>query len=108
MYVLALPIFVSLTASASGGYTLVLTMAATAPSFVQVFFDTGQGFSEGQSATAPVYASPEPLDTVSRSRTDSIGTFGLIQGQDQDVMTFAGPSFWHRTAPRASSFRPRP
>ena len=61
-YVLALPIFVSLTASASGGYTLALTMAAAAPGFVQVFFDTGKGFSEAQSATTPVYASPEPLE----------------------------------------------
>ncbi len=66
-YVLALPIFVSLTASASGGYTLALTMAAAAPGFVQVFFDTGKGFSEAQSATTPVYASPEPLEYPSRA-----------------------------------------
>ena len=59
-FILALPFFVSLTASASGGHTLVLTMASTVPGFLQVFFDTGQGFSEGQSVYAPTYASQEP------------------------------------------------
>ena len=38
--------------------------------------------------------------TVFPFRTDSTGTFELIRGQFPGGMTFAGPSFWHRTGPR--------
>ena len=61
-YVLSLPILVTLASGVSGGHTLVLTMASDVPGFLQVFFDTGQGFSEGQSVFTPVYASAEPRD----------------------------------------------
>jgi hypothetical protein len=37
-------------------------MASDVPGLLQVFFDTGQGFSEGQSVFTPVYASQEPRD----------------------------------------------
>ena len=59
-FVLSLPIFVTVTANASGGHALVLTMASTVPGTLQIFFDTGQGFSEPQSVVAPTSVSDVP------------------------------------------------
>ena len=59
-YVLALPVLVGVTASRSGGHTINVTMASTVAGYLQVFFDTGQGFSESQSVVIPVFASEEP------------------------------------------------
>ena len=61
-YVLALPFLVGVTESRSGGHTLDVTMASSVAGVLQVFFDTGQGFSETQSVVIPVFASEEPRE----------------------------------------------
>ena len=63
-YVLSLPLFVSLTPSAlpAERYTLQITMSSSVPGLVQVFFDTGSGFSGAQSSAEPVVASIEPQE----------------------------------------------
>ena len=61
-YVLALPVLVGFTESGSGGHTIDVTMASTVPGYLQVFFDTGQGFSQSQSVVVPVFASEDPRE----------------------------------------------
>jgi SAM-dependent methyltransferase len=61
-YVLALPIMAGMVASRSGGTTLVVTMSTTVPSVIQVFYNTGAGFTPAQSAILPTFASAEPLE----------------------------------------------
>ena len=60
-YVLSLPLFVSLTPSAVPveRYTLQITMSSSVPGLVQVFFDTGAGFSGAQSSAESAVASTE-------------------------------------------------
>ena len=54
-YVVALPLIVGLLAGAvsdSGTYTIAVTMESSVPGHVQVFFDSGVGFSEVASSNA--------------------------------------------------------
>jgi hypothetical protein len=56
-YLIALPAVVPLIATSVGGtqrYALVVEMSATAPGPLQVFYDTGGGFNETQSAIVPL------------------------------------------------------
>lgn len=55
-YLIALPVFVPLLARSTGepGYVLSVTMSSTPGGVLQVFFDTGTGYSERQSVRIPV------------------------------------------------------
>ena len=63
-YVLSLPLFVSLASqpARTEQSTLQITMSSSVPGLVQVFYDTGLGFSGAQSAAAAVEASPDPRE----------------------------------------------
>jgi hypothetical protein len=56
-YLVALPFFVDVAATRSGGEALLLTMSVSTPGVLQVFFDTGAGFSEQQSVIVPTTVS---------------------------------------------------
>jgi hypothetical protein len=62
-YLVALPLMVVLTARSGGilpDYTIAVTMQSGIPGYLQVFFDSGGGFSEARSATVPIQPSDEP------------------------------------------------
>jgi len=63
-YIVSLPLCVSLASSTipTERYALQVTMSSSVPGLVQVFFDTGQGFTGAQSSAVPVVASLEPRD----------------------------------------------
>ena len=62
-YVVALPAIVTLVANCIDprhAFTLVVKMSAVASGPIQVFYDTGAGFSEAQSVMTPLRASGSP------------------------------------------------
>ena len=62
-YIIALPIivpFVARTAPTLYSYSLAVTMSSSAPGHLQVFYDSGAGFSEPRSTTATLVESGKP------------------------------------------------
>ena len=105
-YVVALPAIVALLLSCldpGQPFTLVVKMSAVATGPIQVFYDTGAGFSEAQSVTAPLqvagpsreYELPLPSGNYRRLRVDPGTSAGLYAIEYVEIRTCGG---WRTTS----------